>query len=114
MNRAKYIIAVVCIVFIWLLCKAYINIEVSKETHKTIDTYEEKIAQLKISLQADKIQIEKNLKQQLLDSKTELDKCKLEQETETKKKQYKELSKKNPKEFKKQVDKTLGVKEKHK
>lgn len=113
-SRVKIAIGIVIIVIIWLICKFYINIEVSKQKNKIVDSYEEKISQIKIQLQTDKIELEKKLKEELITSKTDLEKCKLEKETETKKKQFSDLSKKNPKEFKREVDKTLGVREKRK
>lgn len=86
--------------------------EVAKKTHKMQTEYEQKIANIKIELQNEKIQLEKDLKLKIVDIDTEKEKCKLELETQNKKNELKKLSRKDPKEFKKVVNKSLGVKEK--
>lgn len=112
--RTKFIFAAVIIFLMWIVCRSLINMEVAKKTHRMQSDYEQKIANIKIELENQKIQIEKDLKLKIVDIDTEKEKCKLQLEIQNKKNELKQLSKKNPQEFKKILNKSLGVKEKKK
>ena len=93
-----------------MLVRTHIKNEVSKKILQEQENHAKEIKEITTRLENEKINLEKDLKQQLVSKETELEKCNIKYQEIENKNKFKDMSKNDKKGFKKEIENIIGAK----
>lgn len=111
-NIIYVLVSIITIILSTMWIKTYIKNEISTKTQEMQEKHVKEISDLRLNLETEKNNLEKDLKNTIIDIESQLNSCKLSIETMQNKKIYKDMIKKDPKSFNKKINSVLGAKQK--
>lgn len=110
MKIIKILGLVLCFFIIFFICKTAVKNEVSKQTQEIQENNAKEIANLKLKCETEKLEQEKELKTQIIELQTELEKTKILLEKIEKRGKITDMIKKDVKTFINEFDGMLNLK----